>query len=158
MQTEPTRAATTDAEHGGILSSMLGLLLLAVIAGGVWWWFFGRFALPSEEPARPTEVVGVIDYVGRRDLGTDPYKDFDDVERPDPKLGRDGGVPDANYVRWAAEFGKALTARAAWKVLDQGGALTDALQDKAREAHRTYLHHAQLAEYYRAKYRAASDE
>ena len=143
MRTQPTRA-----QHGGILGSLLGLLLLAVIAGGVWWWFFGRFALPDEEPAKPTEVVGVIDYVGRRDLGTDPYRDFDDVERPDPK----GGLPDANYVRWKGEFGLALTTRAVWKGLDQGGALTDALKDKAREAHLTYLHHAQLAEYYRAKY------
>lgn len=158
MQTSRRRSATHHPEHGGILGKLLGLVLLAIIAGGIWWWFMGRYALPDEEPKKPTEVVGVIDYVDRRDMGTDPYADFDDVTRPDPMTGRDGKVPDARYLRWSSEFGKAVAARAAWRVLDQGTALTDALKDKAREAHLTYLHHAQLAEYYRAKWQADAGE
>lgn len=152
MQTRVPRVPTSHPEHGGVIGKLLPLLLLALVAGGVWWWFFGRFALPAEEPARPTEVRGVIDYVERRDLGTDPYRDFDDVTRPDPRLARREGVPHPHYLRWAGEFGKAVAARAAWRVLEQGTALTDELQAKATEAHITYLHHAQLAEYYRAKW------
>ena len=151
MQTKIMQTGAARGEFGGILGKLLGLLLLALIAGGVWWWFFGRFAVPSEEPAKPTEITSVIDSVDRRDLGTDP---FDAMVRPDPKTGRGGGSTDAFYVRWFAEYGKALTSRAAWRLLDQGTALTDELKGRATEAHLTYLHHAQLAEYYRAKWQA----
>ena len=157
MQTCAPRTSSSHPEHGGILGKLLALLLLVAIAGAGWWWFMGRFALPSEEPEKPTEVTGVIDYVNGKDLGTDPYKDFDDITRPDPRIGRDGKVPDAHYLRWSTEFGKAIAARAAWKVAEQGTALTDALKDQARNAHLTYLHHAQLAEYYRAKWEANQD-
>lgn len=158
MQNTPRRTSQNHPEHGGILGKLLALLLLAVIAGGVWWWFMGRYAVPDEEPKKPTEVTGVIDYVERRDMGTDPYASFDNVTRPDPRLGSDGKVPDARYLRWSTEFGKALAARAVWRGFEQGSALTDALKDQARDAHLTYLHHAQLAEYYRAKWQADAGE
>ena len=146
---------TPRTQHGGILGKLLLLLVLAMAAGAAWWWWFGRFARPDEEPAKPTEIVSVLDYVDRRDLGTDP---FDAMVRPDPKTGRGGGDPNAHYLRWYAEYGATLTARAAWRMFDQGAALTDLVKNQAREAHLTYLHHAQLAEYYRAKWHEASGD
>lgn len=143
-------------QHGGILVKFLLLLVLAGAAGAGWWWYLGRFALPDEPPVKPTEIVSVLDYVDRRDLGTDP---FDAMARPDPRTGREGSqAPDAHYLRWFSEYGATLTARAAWRMFDQGASLTDAVKDQARSAHLTYLHHAQLAEYYRAKWRESADE
>jgi len=147
---------TRHGEFGGILGKLLALLVLAALAAGGWWWMLGRFALPDAEPTKPTAVKAVFDYADRRDLGTDP---FDAMERPDPKTGRGGGATDANYLRWFAEYGQTLTARAAWRLLDQGSAVPGLdMQAKAAEAHLTYLHHAQLAEYYRAKWLATSGD
>ncbi|MDA1195734.1 MAG: hypothetical protein O2894_11185 [Planctomycetota bacterium] len=146
----------TRSQYGGILGGLLGLLLLATLLGGGWWWFFGRFALPSAEPTRPDAPRAVLDYEGRRDLGLDP---FDEMVRPDPRTGRDGvGAALGDYTRWFTEYAATLTSRAAWRLLDQAGALAGADgQAQATDAHITYLHHAQLAEYYRARFEATRD-
>jgi len=143
---------TQRAQFGGILTKLLGLLVVATLLGSGWWWFFGRFALPDSEPTKPSSLTSVLDYAGRRDLGLDP---FDAMARPDPKTAREGGaerLPD--YLRWFTEYTATVGARAAWKILEQidatvGGESTS--NENLREAHLTYLFHAQLAEYYRAK-------
>jgi hypothetical protein len=147
------------SQFGGILGKLPTLILLGLVVGGGWWWFFGRFGLPSSEPSKPTAVVSVLDYAGRRDLGTDP---LDDMDRPDPKTGRDAPLDlKLTYARWFTEYTATVAARGAWRVLHHIGAgamdKTPGWDGKVHEAHLTYLHHAQLAEYHRARWLAESD-
>jgi hypothetical protein len=148
-----------SGQFGGILGKLLGLLVLAMLVGGGWWWFFGRFALPESEPSKLSKPTAVLDYAGRRDLGLDP---FDALVRPDPKTAREGSPERMPaYLRWFKEYGATVAACATWRAhnaIAVGGLGGEKVAELGREAHLTYLHHAQLAEYYRAKWLEAGGE
>ncbi len=130
----------------GLLRGALLLVLLAIIGlGAGWYWFFGRFRVPDKEPARPSGVVSVLDYAGRRDLGSDP---LDAMVKPDLDAVTEGGVEaKLHLTRWSAAHLQAALGRAKWKA---AGLLGDARP--LGEYHVDYLHHAQRAEYWHARY------
>jgi hypothetical protein len=137
-----------SSQRGLIRSAMLLLLVLAVGIGVGWWWFVGRYALPDKAPARAESVEPVLDYVERSELGTDP---LENMVKPSLSDATKGGVESKLHLKnWGEAYLKASAARVAWKTAAAAGSLVDGISSE--KYHLDYLHEAQLAEYYRARY------
>ena len=142
-------------QRGGVRMLLLVLGVLALGIGGAWWWFLGRYALPEQAPERTETPKAVLDYVGRRDLGLDPMAE---MVAPDEAQARKAGV-DAKvyYARWQVAYLSARGARGQWQAASAVGAVLDARagREHAEQARLEYLHQAQTAEYWRARYAEA---
>ena len=141
--------SSTPSSQRGLIKGPLILLLLVVIGAGVgWWWFLGRFRVPEKAPERADAVAPVLDYFGRSELGTDPLEKMDKPELADATKG--GMEAKVHLKNWTEAYLKATAHRTAWKAADAAGQLVKGIS--AETYHLDYLHEAQRAEYYRAKY------
>ena len=140
-----------SAQRGLIRGPLILLLLLVIAAGAGWWWFLGRFRVPEKAPERPEQVEAVLDYLGRTELGTDP---LEQMEKPQLSDATQGGMEAKVHLKsWGEAYLKTAAARVAWKTAEAAGALVQGVS--AESYHIDYLHHAQQAEYYRARYKNA---
>ena len=139
----------------GLLRGAMLLVLLVLLAfGGAWWWFLGRFRLPEQAPVRAGSASSVLDYAGKRDLGTDPLEAMVKPELSDVQQG--GAEAKLHFTKWSGAYAEATLARTAWKAADALGVVIDEVPSKKYRL--DYLHQAQLAEYWRARYQNALAE
>lgn len=139
----------------GFLRAATLLVLLALLAlGAGWWWFLGRFRLPEKPPGEKSSVSSVLDYAGKRDLGTDPLEAMLKPSLSDMTQG--GAEAKLHLASWTSAYARATLARAGWKAAEALGVLADALPGEQSQL--DYLHQAQLAEYWRARYKNALED
>ena len=142
------------ASRGLLRGAMLFVLLLLLALGGGWWWFLGRFRVPEKPPGKTSSISAVLDYAGRRDLGTDPLAA---MVRPSlSNVSQGGAEAKVHLSSWTSAYAKATLARAGWKAAEALGIVTDAVPSE--QPHLDYLHEAQLAEYWRARYENALED
>jgi hypothetical protein len=143
-----------SSQRGLLRGALLLLLLAAVAAGAGWWWFLGRFRVPEQAPARAESVAPVLDYADRKELGTDPLPDMEKPGLTD--VGRGGAEAQVHLAKWGEAYARATAERLKWKTAEAAGAVISGVSPESY--HLDYLHQAQLAEYYRARYRNALEE
>lgn len=136
------------SQRGLVRGAIILVLLLVVGAGVAWYWFLGRFHLPEKPPERKGSVEVVLDYEGRRELGNDP---LEQMEQPAlDSVMKGGAEAKLHWSKWSAAYVKAKAIRLRWQAAQVAGEVTDAFPPE--KYHLDYLHQAQLAEYWRARY------
>jgi len=148
------QTGTIAAQRGLIRGALILFLLLIVGAGVGWYWFLGRYRVPEKAPERAESVQVVLDYEGRRELGTDP---MEQMEQPGLEAVMQGGAEaKLHWTKWSTAYVKAKAIRLQWQAAQAAGAVTNAFPSE--KYHLDYLHQAQLAEYWRARYVNALEE